>query len=131
MNSVIEKNGKRYNVATLQLILGDQDFDPQAEIGDEYLLLCEAVDNPSMLPYLLADFYSIDLPDPNDFRLSLLRLQVDSDLRLGEDIQKHQQRTYVSRIIEKIIFSELFLTFSVEEQGAENGSFVVLPGKDT
>ena len=62
MNSVIEKNGKQYNISTLQLILGDQEFDAKAEISEEYLLFCEAVDNPSTLPYLLADFYSIDLP---------------------------------------------------------------------
>lgn len=131
MNSFIEKNGKQYDVSTLQLILGDQDFDMKAEINSEYLLLCEAVDNPSILPYLLADFYSIDLPDPDDFRLSLMRVQVDSDLRLGEDIQKHQQRAYVARTIEKIIFSELFLTFSLEEQGSDGEGFVLLPEKDT
>ncbi|MDK2891617.1 hypothetical protein [Methanohalophilus sp.] len=120
MNSFIEKNGKQYNVSTLKLILGDQDFDLNAEIGAEYLLLCEAVDNPSILPYLLADFYSLDLPEPDDFRLSLMRVQVDSDLRLGEDIQKHQQRAYVARIIEKMLFSEIFLTFSVEEPGVDS-----------
>ncbi|MBP2030188.1 hypothetical protein J2755_001122 [Methanohalophilus levihalophilus] len=131
MNSVIEKNGKKYDVSTLQLILGDQDFDVENEINPEYLLLCEAVDNPSTLPFLLADFYSIDLPEPDDFRLSLMRVQVDSDLRLGEDIQKHQQRAYVARIIEKIIFSELFLTLSMEEQGADGEGLVFLPEKDT
>ncbi len=131
MNSVIEKNGKQYNVSTLQLILGDQDFDQKAGISAEYLLFCEAVDNPSILPYLLADFYSIELPEPDDFRLSLMRVQVDSDLRLGEDIQKHQQRAYVARIIEKIIFSELYLTFSMDEEGADGEGVVGISEKDT
>lgn len=131
MNSPIEKNGKLYDLATLQLVMGTHDLNPQEKIDEEYLLLCEVVENPSMLPYMLADFYSLDLSEPDDFRLSLLRIQVDSDLRLGEDIQKHQQRSYVARIIEKLIFSELFLTFTVEEQGGEGEGFVTVPERGT
>ncbi|WP_406657264.1 hypothetical protein V7O62_01545 [Methanolobus sp. ZRKC2] len=47
--------------------------------------------------------------DEDAFRFSLIRIQIDSDLRMNEDIQKHQHRKYVARTIEKLMFSDILL----------------------
>ena len=79
------------------------------DIANELLILCEVLDKPYKLPYLLEKCYSMKINDEQAFRFSLLRVQVDSDLRMHQDIQKHQQRSYVARTIEKLLYRDLML----------------------
>ncbi|NPE30794.1 hypothetical protein HNV12_23140 [Methanococcoides sp. SA1] len=111
-------DNNKYSLKTLRLITGNPSLDVDAgEISEEQLLLCEAIDDPYVLPYLLDRFYSLELKDAEGFRLCLIRVQVDSDLRLNEDIQKHQHRGYVARTIEKLLFRDIFLEVLREEEG--------------
>ena len=114
-NIIIE--GKEYSSKIIELVIGKKgDEVDLGNIPKESLILCEALDEPYKLPFLLETFYSIEINDEQAFRFSLLRVQVDSDLRMNEDIQKHQQRSYVARTIEKLLYRELM--FEVIE-GAE------------
>ncbi|MCD4807571.1 MAG: hypothetical protein K8R13_08405 [Methanococcoides sp.] len=101
---------KKYSLKSLRLITGNLSLAADVTgISEEQLLLCEAIDDPYILPYLLDRFYSFELKDAEGFRLCLIRIQVDSDLRLNEDIQKHQHRGYVARTVEKLLFRDIFL----------------------
>ncbi|ABE52968.1 hypothetical protein [Methanococcoides burtonii] len=112
-------DNNKYSLKTLRLITGNLSLDVDTgEISEEQLLLCEAIDDPYILPYLLNRFYSLELNDAEGFRLCLIRVQVDSDLRLNEDIQKHQHRGYVARTIEKLLFRDIFLEV-LREEGEE------------
>lgn len=114
-NIIIE--GKEYSSKIIELVIGKKGDEVDLKnIPKELLILCEALDDPYKLPFLLETFYSIKINDEQAFRFSLLRVQVDSDLRMNEDIQKHQQRSYVARTIEKLLYRELM--FEVIE-GAE------------
>jgi hypothetical protein len=42
-------------------------------------------------------------------RLSLIRVQVEAEMRMNEDIQRYQQRRYVTQVIEILLFNELLL----------------------
>ncbi|MFA0823504.1 MAG: hypothetical protein ACC612_11545 [Methanomethylovorans sp.] len=107
---------KEYSVDTLKIITGHSVLKDLDSISEELLLLCSVIDNPYLLPYFLETFYSMQLRDENLFHFALLRVQVDSQLRMNEDIQKHQHRIYVARTLEKLLFNELLLEMvSVQE----------------
>ncbi|MBC7085868.1 MAG: hypothetical protein H5T43_05840 [Methanomethylovorans sp.] len=105
-----------YSLDTLKIITGHSMIKDSDSIPEELLLLCRVVDNPYLLPYFLETFYSMQLRDENGFHFALLRIQVDSQLRMNEDIQKHQHRIYVTRTLEKLLFNELLLeTVAVQD----------------
>ncbi len=115
MDEKVRMNGKGYSLDTLSLVTGDKDMGYDISgVAKEYLLLCEVIDDPYALPFLLDRFNSMELPDPEAFRLSLMRIQVDSDLRINEDMEKHQHRAYVARTIEKLLYSEVLLEIARE-----------------
>ena len=110
INGNVTIEGKKYSLDILKLVTGKQDGKIEFEdVPKELLILCEILDEPYKLPYLLESYYSMKIGDEQAFRFSLLRVQVDSDLRMHEDIQKHQQRSYVARTIEKLLYRELML----------------------
>ena len=110
INGNVTIEGKKYSLEILKLVTGKQDGKIEFEdVPKELLILCEILDEPYKLPYLLESYYSMKIGDEQAFRFSLLRVQVDSDLRMHEDIQKHQQRSYVARTIEKPLYRELML----------------------
>lgn len=116
MMEFVTLGGKKYSLHTIRLVTGDMNAGPDIhDIPEEQLLLCEAIDDPYILPFLLEKFYMMDIKDAEQFRLCLIRVQVDSDMRLNEDIQKHQNRGYVARTIEKLMFRDIFLEIVKEE----------------
>ena len=117
INGNVTIEGKKYSSGILELIIGKKGGKVEFEsIPKELLILCEILDDPYKLPYFLETYYSMEINDEQAFRFSLLRVQVDSDLRMHEDIQKHQQRSYVAKTIEKLLYRDLM--FEVVE-GAE------------
>jgi hypothetical protein len=103
--------GKKYSEKNLQLITGKKDISLNCEdIPEEMLLLSEVIENPLELPYLLDTFYIANIKNENAFHFALLRVQVDSDLRMHEDIQKYQERKYVAETLEKLLYGELMLS---------------------
>ncbi len=103
-------NEREYSLEILGLVTGKLgEKDNYTTTKQELLILCEVLDNPYRLPYLLETYYSMKIVDEQSFRFSLLRVQVDSDLRMHEDIPKHQQRNYIARTIEKLLYGDLML----------------------
>ena len=108
--------GKEYPLDSLKIVTGHSVLKDFESISEEFLLLCTVIDNPYLLPYLIETFYSMQLRDENAFHFALLRVQVDSQLRMNEDIQKYQHRMYVTRTLEKLMFNELLLeTLSIQD----------------
>ncbi|WP_129597398.1 hypothetical protein [Methanohalophilus profundi] len=131
MTNCVNIKGKDYSLDTLGLIVGTQNPEITNSFAEEYLLLCEVLDNPLILPFFLEKFYTMDLQDPENFRLALWRVQVDSDLRIGEDISKHQQRSYVTRTLEKLLFSEVLLEVVAEPDASDESGFLFTSWEDT
>ncbi len=111
---------KKYSEKNLQLITGKKDISlHHQDVPEEMLLLSEVIEDPLKLPYLLETFYTTQIKNEKAFHFALLRVQVDSDLRMHEDIQKYQQRRYVAETLEKLLYGELMLaveeTVSIDE----------------
>nr|WP_292376077.1 MULTISPECIES: hypothetical protein [unclassified Methanosarcina] len=102
---------KKYSEKNLQLITGRKDISSHyQDIPEEMLLLSEVIEDPLKLPYLLETFYTAPIKNEKAFHFALVRVQVDSDLRMHEDIQKYQQRKYVAETLEKLLYGELMLS---------------------
>ncbi|AAM04368.1 predicted protein [Methanosarcina acetivorans C2A] len=102
---------KRYSERNMQLITGKKDISSHTmDIPEEMLILSEVIEDPRKLPYLLETFYTAQIKNEKAFHFALLRVQVDSDIRMHEDIQKYQQRKYVAETLEKLLYGELMLS---------------------
>ncbi len=120
MNDHITINGERFLAEDLRLIAGE---DEVLEIEGFNLLVARALKNPMRLPWLLKDICNICLNEDEmrEMRLALIRVQVDAELRMNQDIQRYQQRRYVAQVMEVLLFNELMLAprETVEEGAAE------------
>jgi len=113
-------SGERYSSAELKLLTGeDQVLDPRPHM----LLLARILKNPMRLPWFLKEICDLCLNDEEhkDLRLALIRIQVDAELRMNQDIQKYQQRRYVAQVVEILQFNELLLAPKerFDEEGIE------------
>jgi len=99
---------ENFSASDLELLTG---MDKVNETKPYIVLMARALHNPLRLPWLLKDICSLCLNEDelHDLRLALIRIQVDAELRMNEDIQKFQQRRYVAQVIEILIFQELML----------------------
>ena len=120
MNDIITINGEKYSADDLRLLMGaDEVREPKGYV----LLVAKALRNPMRLPWLLKEICALCLNDEDqrDMRLTLIRVQVDAELRMNQDIQIYQQRRYVAQVIEILLFNELMLAprEAVEEADIE------------
>ena len=117
MDIIIFKD-KKYSLKTLGLLTGQMDVDIE-KIHDNILIMAEVVDEPDKLPYFLESIKSLEIENLEKFRFVLLRVQIDSQLHLNEDIEKYHKRLFVSQIIEKLVYGELLLEAGKEEDEEE------------
>ena len=97
---------------TLRLLMGQTDVDI-GSVPEDIRLLAKAIDDPYSLPYLIEELNALEIKDEEMVRFALVRVQIDSELRLNEDIQKHQRRRFVALVIEKLLFGEVLIEMGV------------------
>ncbi len=112
---------KNYSLKTLKLLMGQKELDAK-NIPESILIIAAAVDNPYELPYLIETMNSMEIDDKAKFRFVLLRVQIDSNLRMNEDLEMYQKRLYVAQVIEKLLYGELFFESGKEEEEDEGES---------
>lgn len=110
---------EKYSLKTLKLLTGQKELDIE-KIPENILIIAEAVDEPDKLPYLIETIKSMQIDDMEKFRFALLRVQIDSELHMNEDLQRYQKRLYVSQIIEKLLYGELFFEAGKEKDEDED-----------
>jgi len=120
LNDYVTINGEKFSADDLRLLAGEDEI---REPKGFMLLVARALRNPMRLPWLLKDICALCLKedDQRDMRLSLIRVQVEAEMRMNEDIQRYQQRRYVAQVIEILLFNDLLLAprEPVEEGEAE------------
>jgi len=101
-------DGEKYSISDLAALTGEaKPGEPEGYI----LLMAKVLKDPLSLPRLLKDICSLELSKEKmrDLRLALIRVQIESELKMNEDIQRYQQRHYVAQVIEILLFKELLL----------------------
>jgi len=108
LNDTITINGEKFSLGDLMLLTGEDEVkEPKGYI----LLVARALRNPMRLPWLLKEICNLCIKEDEqrDMRLSLIRVQVDAELKMNQDIQRFQQRRYVAQVIEILLFNDLML----------------------
>jgi len=90
----------------LTTLVGKESFDRE-NVGKEYKLLAEAIENPNSFIFLLDEVMQIEPKD--EIRHALLRAQIEYLLNLSLDMENNQKRMYISKIIEKLLFGKNLL----------------------
>ncbi len=106
--------GKKYLLNTLKLLTGNREPDIE-NIPDNILVIAQAIDEPEELPYLIEAIKSMEIEDMDKFRYVLFRVQIDSQLHMNEDLMRYQKRLFVSQVIEKLLYEEVFFAEEKEE----------------
>lgn len=119
MTEFVEIDGLKYNLDTLKLLVGRLNV-VISEIDTPILMIARAIDNPTMLPYLIEPIFLLDVEKEDKLRFSLIRVQIDCELHMNKDIQYYQIRRYVAQTIEKMLYGELLLETGVS---VESGDF--------
>ena len=111
MNNIITVNGENFSAQDLLLLSGADEIKEPTQIKSYILLVARALRNPIRLPWLLKDIFNLCIQeeDQRDMRLCLIRVQVEAELMMTQDIQRYQQRRYVAQVIEILLFNELLL----------------------
>ncbi len=111
----VEIDGIRYSADDLETLTGEAK--PEASNG-YVLLLARVLNDPLSLPRALKEICSLKLNDEErrNLRMALIRVQIDSELRMNEDIQRYQQRRYVSQVIEILLYKDLLLASGEPEE---------------
>ncbi|VVB88940.1 Uncharacterised protein [uncultured archaeon] len=110
---------KKYLLNTLKLLTGNREPDIE-NIPDTVLIIAQAIDEPDELPYLIETIKSMEIEDMDKFRFVLFRVQIDSQLHMNEDLMKYQKRLFVSQVIEKLLYEEVFFAEEKEEDEDED-----------
>ena len=108
MNDTVTIDGEKFSADDLMLLTGE---DVIKEPKGYILLVARALHNPMSLPWLLKSICNLCIKevDQRDMRLCLIRVQVEAELKMNQDIQRFQQRRYVAQVIEILLFNELML----------------------
>ena len=111
MNNSITINDEKFSAEDLLLLSGVDEIKEPDQIKGYILLVARALRNPMRLPWLLKDIFNLCIQeeDQRDMRLCLIRVQVEAELMMTQDIQRFQQRRYVAQVIEILLFNELLL----------------------
>ena len=111
MNNSITINDEKFSTQDLLLLSGADEIKEPNQIKSYILLVARALRNPMRLPWLLKDIFNLCIQeeDQRDMRLCLIRVQVEAELMMTQDIQRYQQRRYVAQVIEILLFNELLL----------------------
>ena len=111
MNNSISIKGEKYCIDDLLLLSGEDEIKEPERIKGYLLMMAKALRNPMRLPWLIKDIFNLCIKeeDQRDMRLCLIRVQVEAELKMNQDIQRYQQRRYVAQVIEILLFNELLL----------------------
>ena len=71
------------------------------------MLIAEVIDHPMKLPSRIEQIVKDEKIE--DHRYHLVRIQLESELRIREDVDRHTSRLWVAQTIEKIAFGDLLV----------------------
>ena len=88
----------------ISVLAGEKDSE---KIKDEWIPLAKALNDPEDLPYLLSEIKDIEAND--DLRWALIRIQINSQLKMKEDIDFYKRQLFAAKTIEILLFKRLRL----------------------
>ena len=87
------------------------------EIPPTLELIRAAVDDPDTLTNNVQRI--VEDPSINDLRFHLIRMQIESEINMREDVDRHAKRLWVAQAIERLAFGDLKLEGTKSDQDEE------------
>lgn len=104
MKDKIEINGRKVSQETIDLVTGERD---SKEVKDEWIPIVEVIEDPEELPFQISQISELEATD--ELRLALVRVQVNSRLKMKQDLNYYKRVEYVAQAIEKLLYGRLKL----------------------
>lgn len=106
MKEKIKIGDREFSQETIDLITGEKGSQAQ-EVKDEWIPILGAIEEPEELPFLISDI--VEIEPTEELRLVLVRVQVNSRLKMKQDLNYYKREEYVAQAIEKLLFGRLKL----------------------
>ncbi len=100
----IEIDNKKISQRTLEVIKGEKGID---EIKEDWIPIAKALEYPEEFPFLLSDILKVK--KDVELRRALIRVQIDAQLRLNEDLDFYKKQLFAAESIEILLFRRLRL----------------------
>ena len=114
MQNKVKVHKKEFAIDVVELVAGKRGA---TTVAKKFLLVLEAVDKPTELPFLLDEIKAMEATDA--LRMALVRVQVHSEQNMHEDLNLHSKRLYAAQTMEKLIFGDLWLEEGGKKKGKE------------
>ena len=85
-----------------------------SEIPHTLSLIAESLDHPKKLTENVEEICEGD--DSQDYRYHLIRMQLDTELNMREDVDYNSRRLWIAQTLEKLIFGKLKIDGSSEDE---------------
>ncbi len=102
--SYVEIVGVTFKQHILDVIMGEEGAD---DLEEGWLPIAEALQYPERFPLLLNDI--LDVEKSSELRRALIRVQIDSQLRIDEDLDFYKKQLFAAESIEILLFRRLRL----------------------
>lgn len=112
MKDRLNIDGEEYSRETVEVLMGEKEVN---ELKEEWKPVAKALSNPKELPFLLDDI--VDIGNDKELRLGLVRIQVNAQLKMKEDLDFYKQQLFTAKSIEIILYNTLLLKATVKREG--------------
>ena len=99
---------------TLEVLYGDK---VPEDVPELVMRIAQVIEDPRLLPSHVE--YITQHEGIKDLRFHLVRMQLESELRVREDVDRHSSRLWVSQTLERIAFGELLVEGIKREEEEE------------
>ncbi len=102
--SYIDIEGVTFKQHIIDVIMGEEGAE---DLKEGWLPIAEALQYPERFPLLLDDI--LDVEKSKELRRALIRVQIDSQLRIDEDLDFYKKQLFTAESIEILLFRRLKL----------------------
>ncbi|MGM0404945.1 MAG: hypothetical protein ACQEQM_02235 [Thermoplasmatota archaeon] len=100
----IEIDGEKFSKDVVSILAGQEEAD---EFNNEWIPVTKAIEEPEKLPFLLSDIK--ELESTEELRLALVRVQINSQIKMKRDMDYYKRQLFVAKTIEVLLYGNLML----------------------
>lgn len=104
-------DGEEYSKETVEVLMGEKGTDG---LREGWKPIAKALSHPKELPFLLEDI--VDIENDKELRLGLVRIQVNAQLSMKENLDFYKQQLFTAKSIEIILYNTLLLKATVKRK---------------
>jgi len=104
LNDNDSDNRENLSKGIVEVLMGEKG---EETLKEEWIPVAKALDDPKELPFLMDQILDIEATD--ELRHALVRVQINAQLRMKEDLNFYNQQLFAARSIEILLYESLKL----------------------